>query len=86
VFQLQLRAVTDKGEGISESEQIADALARKIADYWRRGKFREKGGVIQGMTEIIHAAITPLANDRDRWRDMAHGYDGVKRPAWDPKT
>ncbi len=39
------------------SQDIAREAARQISNYWRSGKFRQDGGVVEGITPIVQEAI-----------------------------
>ncbi len=39
------------------SQDIAREAARQISNHWRSGKFRQDGGVVEGITHIIQEAI-----------------------------
>ncbi len=51
------------------TQDIALETARQISNHWRSGKFRQDGGVVEGITPIIQEAIDAGFEDcRSIWK------------------
>ncbi len=51
---------------------VALEVARKISNYWRSGKFRQDGGVVEGITPIVQEAIKAEMENARNWAIEAH--------------